>query len=418
MARDFSPLDEELGLTPGCLTPSLQHSLTRLGTWLPFAPAAAMLTHFTGVSVSASSARRQTEAAGAAYLAVQAAELRRLERDLPPPPAGPAVQQLTVDGVFVPLVGGQWAEVKTLTIGTVVPPCPTPRRPAAAPRTTELSYFACLADVERFSWRATVETHRRGVETAGTVCAVSDGALWCQQFADLHRPDAVRILDFPHAAQYLTEAAAAVWEPGSDAARAWSRQQARRLLSEGPAPVLAALRALEQAEAVTTALGYLGSRVEQTQYPAFRAAGYPIGSGCGESANKLVVEARLKGSGMHWSRAQVDPMLALRTVACNDRWDEARPDIQRHLRAQQVARARARRQQRQTAAARGPRERTPDAVLAPAASMPVAPAPVMPPSMVPYDQPASTARPRPAATHPWRHAHIGRGLPFQRRAET
>lgn len=33
--------------------------------------------------------------------------------------AGPAVQQVSVDGAMVPLVGGEWAEVKTLAIGTV-----------------------------------------------------------------------------------------------------------------------------------------------------------------------------------------------------------------------------------------------------------------------------------------------------------
>jgi len=36
-------------------------------------------------------------------------------------------------------------------------------------------------------------------------------------------------------------------------------------------------------------------------------------SGSGESANKLVVEARLKGAGMRWGRQNVDPMLVLRT---------------------------------------------------------------------------------------------------------
>ena len=44
-----------------------------------------------------------------------------------------------------------------------------------------------------------------------------------------------------------------------------------------------------------------------------------------ESANKLVVEARLKGAGMYWARASVNPMVALRTVACADRWPEAWP---------------------------------------------------------------------------------------------
>jgi hypothetical protein len=41
-----------------------------------------------------------------------------------------------------------------------------------------------------------------------------------------------------------------------------------------------------------------------------------------ESANKLVVEARLKGTGMAWSVEQVDPMLGLRNVCCNSRWEE------------------------------------------------------------------------------------------------
>ncbi len=53
-------------------------------------------------------------------------------------------------------------------------------------------------------------------------------------------------------------------------------------------------------------------------YPAFLAAGLPIGDGATESANKLVVETRLKGSGMHWTRCHVDPMLALRNIVCND----------------------------------------------------------------------------------------------------
>lgn len=58
------------------------------------------------------------------------------------------------------------------------------------------------------------------------------------------------------------------------------------------------------------------------QYPEFRQNDWPIGSGMVESANKNVVEARLKGSGMHWERKHVNPMLALRNAVCNDRWRE------------------------------------------------------------------------------------------------
>ena len=77
-APGFSPLDEELGLVPGALTPRLHERLVRLGTWLPFRPAARMLAVFTGVTVSEATARRQTEAAGAAYVAAQTAEAAQL----------------------------------------------------------------------------------------------------------------------------------------------------------------------------------------------------------------------------------------------------------------------------------------------------------------------------------------------------
>ncbi len=45
-------------------------------------------------------------------------------------------------------------------------------------------------------------------------------------------------------------------------------------------------------------LTYLQKREAHMQYPTYQAARWPIGSGSVESANKVVVEARLKGAGM------------------------------------------------------------------------------------------------------------------------
>lgn len=176
----FSPLDEERGLLPGALTPSLVESLVRLGTWLPFAPAARLLAHFTRVGVGATTARRLTERAGAAYEAVQTAAVEEVERALPPAPTGPAVQFLSVDGAMVPRVGGEWAEVKTLALGVVQEPVVN-RRGEREVHTTAISYFSRfsrLADHATFGRLALVETHCRGTESAGVVCAVGDGAEW------------------------------------------------------------------------------------------------------------------------------------------------------------------------------------------------------------------------------------------------
>ena len=74
------------------------------------------------------------------------------------------------------------------------------------------------------------------------------------------------------------------------------------------------------------------------QYPLFQEQGWPIGSGIVESGNKLVVETRLKGSGMHWADRHVDPMLAIRNILCSDRWKQEWPRIETQLRYQATQR--------------------------------------------------------------------------------
>ena len=375
----------------------------RLATWMPFAQAAEYLTFFWQARVGASTVRQQAEAAGAAYVAVQTATVARLEREQPPPPAGPQRQQVSAEGALVPLVGGTWAEVKTVAIGRVGEPVLEDDEWQV--HATDLSYFSRLTDHETFARLALVELHRRGVATAGLVVGVSDGSEWLQGFLDYHRPDAVRILDFPHAVEHLTAAAQATFGVGP-AATAWVTAQAHTLKHDDPATVLAALQMLPTAAARdptaagtagAAALSYLTKRWEAIQYARFQALGYPISSGVVESANKLVVEARLKGSGMRWAPDHVDALLALRTVACAGRWPEAWPQIV----AQRRAQAATRRQNRW-------RARRP--------ATPGAPAP-----------PSATARPRQrraagiprlhptrsSQPHPWRRALLAGGRPRQ-----
>ena len=421
MTRGFSPLDEELALLPGALTPSLQEGLVRLGTWCPFAPAAAMLAYFTRVRVADATARRTTEAAGAAYVAVQTAQAEAIERDQPAAPPGPALQYLSADGAMVSLVGQVWAEVKTLAVGTVG--APVWEQGERVVHTTDLSYFSRMTDAATFTRLATVETQRRGTATAGQVAAVMDGAEWEQGFIDEQRPEAVRILDCPHAVGYLAQAAQAGYGAGTVAATTWLERQRHELRHGEPARVLDELRALRAqvvsqtgdesaaATTITTSLAYLEKRQAQIQYAAFAAAGYPIGSGATESANKVVIEARLKGAGMHWAAGHVSPMAALRTIAASDRWEEAWPEISAQRRRQARTQVAARRQGRRATVAVA-------SVLAAPPAAPVARLDLVlerPPgelgwrdsvpvvAMAPVLAGPAPAGPwRPAADHPWR----------------
>lgn len=234
-----------MGLLPGTLTPWLQESLVRLGSWMPFGHAARELGWLSrapgGNLVSESTAERLTEAAGAAYVAEQTAAVEALERQPTPEPVGPDLLQVSADGAMISLVGQQWVEVKTLALGRVI------QEADGTARTTDLSYFSRRAEHTAFRRLALVETYRRGVGTALAVVAVVDGADWLQRFIDFHRPDAIRILDFPHAVEYLTHASHEAHGTGTDQRvdrQAGARPQAHRTRpGPGRAPGPAARRA-------------------------------------------------------------------------------------------------------------------------------------------------------------------------------
>lgn len=327
----FSPLDRELGLLPGQLTPLLQEQAVRLGQAVPsFAEAALILESFTHVQVDESTVRRLTQRAGKALLAEETAALAAESTAADGDPV-PEKLFLAVDGAMVPLLHGQWREVKTLAIGV-------PRAAAGLPEERAeqevvcgaLSYFSRLAEAERFRELAGVEMRRRRVPEAQEVAAAADGADWCQGVYDRHRPDAVRILDFPHAAEYVAASGQVLFGAESSVATDWIRDQLHRLKHRGGTEVIKTLRVWQAAvskaaekAALEKPLAYLEKRERMLEYPLFRAAGWPIASAIVESANKLVVERRLKGPGMHWAEANVDPMLVLRNAACSQRWEAA-----------------------------------------------------------------------------------------------
>jgi hypothetical protein len=384
VGRVFFPLDEQLGLLATGYSPFLVETMVRWGARLPFAQVADEMALSFGVVVSADTVRRLTEEAGTVQVALEQQALEHLEHEAPPELVGPALQQVSADGAMVPLVGGTWAEARTIGIGVI-------EEQQGEPRATQLSYFARLCSADQFIRHTTLPTHQRGTRTAGTVVAIMDGATWLQELIDEQCPAAVRILDFAHAAGYLSHASEVAFGAESPEATAWFSEWAPILKTGEPEAVLTALRALpspsiEAATSKRTAVRYLTQRREQIAYAAFRAQGYPIGSGMVESAGKLVIEARLKGSGMRWARSNVNPILALRGPLCSRRWKEIWPAIVQAWRAQSTAERAAGRARRQAERA--------------ATEAAVGPAPASPPSTPEREKTIIDGKPTDA--HPWK----------------
>jgi len=395
VGQAFFPLDEQLELLPGQLTPFLHECLVRLGSWMPFEQAAQFMNEMLRTSISQASGVRYTELAGAAYVALQNEEVECLEQTAPEPCQGAEKMLISADGAMVPLRQGEWAEVKTCVVGEVQ--APVLEKDEWVVHTRQLSYFSRLTDADQFIRLSLGEMYRRGVENSRQVCAVQDGADWLQGFVDYHRPNATRILDFPHAAQRITQIGQALFD--ETVAPGWIGEQLHQLKHDGPSQLLAQLRQLQEqhpaSKLLQENLAYLTKREAQLQYPSFQSWGWPIASGMTESANKLVVEARLKGAGMHWTRENVNPMLALRNIVCSDRWSQEWPRIVQQLRLQTRQRRKQIREKRRLAKASISSQ-----------TVPIQPAPPNEPplplskSSPPQNPPAPTSLP--PKRHPWR----------------
>jgi hypothetical protein len=140
----------------------------------------------------------------------------------------------------------------------------------------------------------------------------------------------VWILDFYHASENLMKAAKAIYGDNEIAARRWHEKIRRRLRDEpcGADSAIRAMRRLrkklrpgsKRSKVVANAINYFGLHRTRMCYPDFVAMGLPIGSGNVESAAKNIVQARLKRSGMRWSRDGGQHVLDLRTYLKSGRW--------------------------------------------------------------------------------------------------
>jgi hypothetical protein len=200
-----------------------------------------------------------------------------------------------------------------------------------------ITYVTGLLTAADFGVRLYAEAVRRGVERAGQVVILGDGALWIWKLAEEHFPEAIEILDFWHASEWVWKVAKTVWGQGSPKATAWAEAViANHLILGDVVGLLAAIVALpkvaplpgEQKSVPEHALEYFQNNAKRMRYLEYRAQGLEIGSGAVESAGKRVVGQRCKAPGMRWSEEGLTAILNLRTNVLNNRYDLALADLQ------------------------------------------------------------------------------------------
>jgi hypothetical protein len=322
-----APVDAELGLAVGKLTPAAEQLATLAGTVGSFAEAAEkFLPKMAGLRLSESTVQRTTEAAGerlgevwANGQTLGAAADWRWNRDA----MGRTVAYVSVDATGVGLQGqrGAKAEGRMVWVGKVFNPRVEPTEAFPKPYPPRARYQGGLMNLDELGARLRRQAAQVGMDRAQQGVALTDGGNGLDDFMDVHFPRVVRILDFYHAAEHLNDLAKAYRGGDAVAAAELTAQWSHQMKHEGGGAILATLEALDLTGRSAAAweehrlvTGYVRNNLHRMDYPRYRAEGWQIGSGHIEAACKTVVNQRLKQSGMRWGCDGADAVCHLRAL--------------------------------------------------------------------------------------------------------
>ena len=321
------PLDSALDIEGSSFSPTIREAICLTDAEVSFERGQELLERLTGIRLSVEEGRRIAEGKGRQLEQGAQDEIKKAwqPQTLKPREVGSPPQRLYVspDGTHIPIRGQkEWSEVKVATIFTADVPFKGQK-----PVRGQTRYVGGLEDAETFFKRLYVEGVKQGMDQAGEVVVIGDGAAWIWNQAELTLPkNRVEIIDFYHATEKLWSAARAVWGEESIQGKRWAERWSDALYRGRFDRVVSALRRLRgQTETVRGSLrqtiGYFETNRQRMRYGYFRRRGYFIGSGVTESSCRHLVGTRLKQAGMHWDKRQAQAILQLRVARLNDRWD-------------------------------------------------------------------------------------------------
>lgn len=159
--------------------------------------------------------------------------------------------------------------------------------------------------------------------------ALTDGAEALQDQMRRYLPNFTLVLDIIHVVEHLWAAGTALYGETDPQRETWVKTQTLDILSSRVNQVLDRLEeslktvatTSQAAKALRRVAGYLQRNRPFMDYARYLKRGWPIGTGVIEGACRHLVKDRMELSGMRWTIAGAEALLALRAVHENDDWD-------------------------------------------------------------------------------------------------
>jgi hypothetical protein len=183
-------------------------------------------------------------------------------------------------------------------------------------------YAAFIGSAEEFRGYVLSAAVNKGYGKVKEVVIIGDGAAWIRNMAKELFPEATQILDLYHLKENIYTYAKRKFGQNEKKYVPWAESIIDKMEKGQAADVLNQLPSEETLPAgVVNLRTYIANNIDKVNYPEYREKGYFVGSGAIESANKVVVQRRLKQAGMRWSVPGAQALLTLRAKVESGLWD-------------------------------------------------------------------------------------------------
>ena len=327
------PLDEQLGLRPNAMSAEVERLAGLLGSQMPFGKGSRVFEELTLVCLSDHSLNKATQAYGRA-VEEQEADWRRQAED----PEELLKQQRekkrprrlygSIDGGLVPTRAetGEpqpWRELKVGAWFVARGQPPSSPKGQWKIRAEQITYYAEIGSAEDFGSLLWASGVQRQAQLADELIFLGDGAHWIWDLVDLHFPQAIQIVDWFHACQYLAPVAQFAFTQ-TEERLSWVEQMKTALWEGQLDTVIAACQKHivpnRDKDPAQQAVTYYTNNRHRMDYPAYRANGYHIGSGTIESGVKQIASQRLKVSGARWNLSNARLVAKARAAFLSGQW--------------------------------------------------------------------------------------------------
>lgn len=157
-----------------------------------------------------------------------------------------------------------------------------------------------------------------------TIIFITDGATWIRNMLNELFPEAIQILDLYHLKENIYEYAKAVFKGNDRKIKNFVDRTIERIYNKEFNLIYRELKKYEDIKlpvGIVNLKTYISNNENKMDYRTYEKNGWFVGSGAIESANKTIVQKRLKQAGMRWSILGAQYLLTLRAKFESNLWD-------------------------------------------------------------------------------------------------